>query len=109
MDEVFSNKTIVMILSKLMEEKGVLCLHLLAKPKEVQQGFSINIGDKELYWIEDFIQRMCRIKNPDLLNKGKGKFLGKAAIKGLTDNSTSRGVLPQAIRTFRNALGFDDL
>jgi hypothetical protein len=31
-------------------------LHLLAKPKETQRGFSINIGDKELYWIEDFIQ-----------------------------------------------------
>ncbi len=107
--EVFNNKNMVMILDKLLGERGVLCLHLLARPKEAQRGFSINISDKELYWLEDFIQQMCRIKNPDLYNIGKSRFLLKAAIEGLTDNSTHRGKFPEHIRTFRNALGFDDL
>ena len=104
--EVFNDRNTVMIFKHLMEPKGVLCLHFLAKPKETQRGFSINISDKELYWIEDFIQQMCRIKNPDLLNIGKSKFLLKAAIESITDNSTSKG---EHVRTFRNALGFDDL
>ena len=69
-------------------------------------NYSRSPSDKELYWIEDFIQQMCRIKNPDLLNIGKSKFLLKAAIEGITDNSTSKG---EHVRTFRNALGFDDL
>jgi len=100
--EVFSKKNIVMIDHYF--GKGVLCLHLLAKPNP-QRGFSINISGKELYWIEDFIQQMCRMKNPELRNIGKSKFLLKAAIEGITDNTSSRG---ERVRTFRNALGFDD-
>ena len=62
----------------------MLCLHLLAKPKPTQKGFTINISDKQLYWIEDYIQQTCRIKNPYLLNIGKSKFLLKTAIEGIT-------------------------
>ena len=104
--EVFNDRNTVMIFKHFIEERGVLCLHLLAKPKETQRGFSINVSDKELFWIEDFIQQMCRIKNPYLLNIGKSKFLLKTAIEGITDNTTSRG---EHVRTFRNALGLDDL
>ena len=102
--EVFNDRNTVMIFKHFLPERGVLCLHLLAKPKETQRGFSINIGDKELYWIEDFIQQTCRIKNPDLLNIGKSKFLIKTAIEGITDSTASRG---EHVRTFRNALGID--
>jgi hypothetical protein len=103
--EVFNDRNTVMIFKHFLEERGVLCLHLLAKPKETQRGFSINISDKELYWIEDYIQQTCRIKNPYLLNIGKSRFLLKTAIEGITDNSASRG---EHVRTFRNALGIDD-
>jgi hypothetical protein len=102
--EVFSNKNLVMILSKLLEEKGVLCLHLLAKPKVAQRGFSKNINGKELFWIEDFIQQMCRIKNPDLLNVGKSSFLLRTAIAGITDGNPGRS---SEVKSFRNAIGLD--
>ena len=49
-------------------------LHLSAKPKPTQKGFTINISDKQLYWIEDYIQQTCRIKNPYLLHIGKSNF-----------------------------------
>jgi hypothetical protein len=84
----------------------VLCLHLLARPKETQRGFSKEVGHKELYWIEDFIQQMCRIKNPELCNVAKSVFLLKTSIEGLTDGTPVRGV---RIQSFRNALGIDDI
>jgi hypothetical protein len=95
----------VMILSRLLAERGVLCLHLLAKPKDAQRGFSKDVSTKELFWLEDFIQQMCRMKNPDLCNIGKSTFLLKAAIEGLTDGTAARGA---HIHTFRNALGIDN-
>jgi hypothetical protein len=70
-----------------------------------KRGFSINISDKELFWIEDYIQQTCRIKNPYLLNIGKSKFLLKTAIEGITDDHVVRG---ENVRTFRNVLGIDD-
>jgi hypothetical protein len=103
--EVFNDRNTVMIFKHFLPKRGVLCLHLLAKPKETQKGFSINISDKELYWLEDYIQQTCRIKNPDLLNIGKSKFLLKTAIEGITDSTASRG---EHVRTFKNALGLDD-
>lgn len=42
--EVFTDRNMLMILAKLTEEHGVLCLHLLAKPKQAQRGFSTNGG-----------------------------------------------------------------
>jgi hypothetical protein len=103
--EVFTDRNMLMIIAKLTKEHGVLCLHLLAKPKSGQRGFSTNIRGKELYWIEDFIQQTCRMKNPELYNLGKSRFLLKTAIEGITDGSASRG---EHITTFRNALGIDD-
>ena len=103
--EVFNDRNTVMIFKHFLEERGVLCLHLLAKPKATQRGFSLNIDDKELFWIEDYIQQTCRIKNPYLLNIGKSKFLLKTAIEGITDAASSRG---EHVKTFRNALGIDN-
>jgi hypothetical protein len=103
--EVFNDRNTVMIFKHFLEERGVLCLHLLAKPKPAQQGFTTNVSDKELFWIEDYIQQTCRIKNPYLLNIGKSKFLLRTAIEGITDSAHSRG---DHVRTFRNALGIDD-
>jgi hypothetical protein len=103
--EVFTDRNMLMILDRLTEVHGVLCLHLLAKPRTEQRGFSTNISGKELYWIEDFIQQTCRMKNPELFNLGNRKFLLKTAIEGITDGSASRG---EHVRTFRNALGIND-
>jgi hypothetical protein len=103
--EVFNDRNTVMIFKHFMDERGVLCLHLLAKPKAMQRGFSIGVSDKELFWLEDYIQQTCRIKNPYLLNIGKSKFLLRTAIQGITDNTSGRG---ENVKTFRNALGIDD-
>jgi hypothetical protein len=104
--EVFNDRNLLTILTNLARERGVLCLHLLARPKETQRGFSKDIGEKELYWIEDFIQQMCRMKNPDLCNIAKSTFLLKTSIEGLTDGTPNRS---SRIQTFRNALGIDDI
>lgn len=82
----------------------MLCLHLLARAKSKQKGFSINIDIKESFWLEDYIQQTCRIKNPYMLNIGKSKFLLKTSIEGITDNTTGRG---ENVRSFRNALGIE--
>jgi hypothetical protein len=37
--EVFNDRNTVMIFKHFLDERGVLCLHLLAKPKITQRGF----------------------------------------------------------------------
>jgi hypothetical protein len=104
--EVFNDRNLLRIITTIAKDRGVLCLHLLARPKDVQKGFSKDISDKELYWIEDFIQQMCRMKNPDLCNIAKSTFLLKASIEGLTDGTTHRS---DRIKSFRNAVGIEDI
>jgi len=53
--EVFNDRNTVMIFKHFLEERGVLCLHLLARAKQKQKGFSINIDTTELFWLEDYI------------------------------------------------------
>ena len=60
--EVFNNNNLVKILNNFAREKGTLCLHLLAKPKDVNAGFS-NIRTKTLLWTEMFLLLLCRKKN----------------------------------------------
>jgi hypothetical protein len=62
--EVFAVRNMLMILDKLKEEHGILCLHLLARPKGIQRGFTKNVSGKELYWIEDFIQQTVSHEKP---------------------------------------------
>jgi hypothetical protein len=93
--EVFNDRNLLTIITTIARERGVLCLHLLARPKETQRGFSKDVGEK-----------MCRMKNPDLCNVAKSTFLLKTSIEGLTDGTSHRG---ERIQSFRNALGIDDL
>jgi len=104
--EVFNDRNLLRIITTISPNRGVLCLHLLAKPKLQQKGFSKDVDDKELFWIEDFIQQMCRMKNPDLCNISKATFLLKASIEGLTDGTTHRS---DRIKSFRNAVGVEDI
>ena len=104
--EVFNDRNLLRIITTITKDRGVLCLHLLARPKDVQRGFSKDISDKELYWLEDFIQQMCRMKNPDLCNIAKSTFLLKASIEGLTDGTSHRS---DRIKSFRNAVGIEDI
>jgi len=104
--EVFNDRNLLRIITTIAKDTGVLCLHLLARPKDVHRGFSKDISDKELYWIEDFIQQMCRMKNPDLCNISKSTFLLKASIEGLTDGTSHRS---DRIKSFRNAVGIEDI
>jgi hypothetical protein len=104
--EVFNDRNALTIITTLAKERGVLRLHLLARPKEMQRGFSKDVDGKELYWIEDFIQQMCRVKNPDLCNVAKSTFLLKTSIEELTDGTAIRG---SRIQSFRNALGIDNI
>jgi hypothetical protein len=105
-EEVFNDRNVLRIITTISPNRGVLCLHLLAKPKEQRRGFSKDIDDKELFWIEDFLQQMCRMKNPDLCNISKATFLLKASIEGLTDGTSHRS---DRIKSFRNVVGVEDI
>ena len=46
--EVFTDRNMLMIRDRLVKEHGILCLHLLAKPKAEQRGFSQDISGREV-------------------------------------------------------------
>jgi hypothetical protein len=106
--EVFTDRNMLMIRDRLVNEHGVLCLHLLENQKQSGEDFHKTSVVESCTWIEDFIQQMCRIKNPEFFNLSKSKFLLKAAIEGITDGTANPGIPPERIRTFRKAIGFDD-
>ena len=105
--EVFSFKNKVMILGPLSYQRGVLCLHLLAKPKDTQDGFSKAISKKTLFWTELFLIQMCSNKNPDLQNVISKPFIKTTAIANITDGLKTMGPPPVRTKTFRNAIGVD--
>jgi hypothetical protein len=107
--EVFSAKNKVMILGPLSYERGVLCLHLLAKPNDANGGFSKDISEKTLLWTETFLIQLCHRKNPDLQNSMGSQFIKTTAIANITDNFRAKGPPAEPTRTFRNAIGIDDV
>jgi hypothetical protein len=94
----------VKILDQFVNEKGTLFLHLLAKPKEHNVGFS-TVRSKTLIWTEMFLLLLCRNKNPEILNIAGHKFLEDCGLEGVT--YPSKGTRGKNIKTFRNALGID--
>jgi hypothetical protein len=102
--EVFNPSNVVKILNNFVPKKGRLCLHLLAKPKDNNVGF-YRSGKRSLLWTEMFLLMLCRKKNPEILNIAGHAFLKDCAIEGVTYPSRGRG---KTIKTFRNALGFDN-
>ena len=102
--EVFNNNNLVKILNDFAKEKGTLCLHLLAKPNDLNTGF-FSVRLKVLLWTEMFVLLMCRKKNPDIANIMGKPFLEDAGIENITDASKGKGA---NIRTFRNVLGLDN-
>jgi len=101
--EVFNSNNVVKILNDFVPKIGKLNLHLLAKPKDSNEGF-YRSSRKSLLWTEMFLLMMCRKKNPEILNIVGHSFLEDCAIEGITYPSKGTG---KTIKTFRNALGFD--
>jgi hypothetical protein len=99
--ECFSNHILVKILDRFARKKGTLYLHLLAKPKDHNVGFS-TVHRRALLWSEMFLLLLCRKKNPKILNITGHAFLEDCAIEGITDPCKGRG---KNIKTFRNAVG----
>lgn len=91
---------------KLASHKGTLCLHFLAKPNAKHKGYSTNISDKCMSWVEVFVLFVCRQKNIAMLNKSHTKFLDTVEIDGVTKNFR-KGKPSDALVSFRNALGFE--
>lgn len=107
--EVFNAKNKVMILGPLSKQRGVLCLHFLAKPNGVNSGFSKNVSKKTLIWTEMFLIQLCMRKNPELLNLKGAQFLETTSIESVTDGIPTKGPSANRIKTFRNAIGIDNL
>ena len=101
--EVFNPPNVVKILNCFMPKKGELCVHLLAKPRDINVGFSA-ISKKTLLWTEMFILLLCRKKNPEILNIAGHAFLENCGMEGITSPSRGNG---KSIKTFRIALGID--
>jgi hypothetical protein len=102
-NEVFNSANVVKILASFVPEKGTLCLHLLAKPKDTNLGF-YRSHEKSLLWLEMFILLLCRRKNPEILNIVGRAFLENCGIEGITYPTKRKH---KAIKTFRNALAIE--
>jgi len=101
--EVFNPPNVVKILNDFAPKRGELCVHLLAKPRDSNAGFSA-INKKTLLWTEMFLLLLCRKKNPEILNIVGHSFLENCGMEGITSPCKGRS---NSIKTFRNALGID--
>jgi hypothetical protein len=101
--EVFNSANVVKILHRLVPDRGTLCLHLLAKPKDTNIGF-YRSHKKSLLWTEMFILLLCRRKNPEILNIVGRALLENCGIEGITYPAKGKR---EPIKTFRNALAIE--
>ncbi|REF87901.1 hypothetical protein DES32_1538 [Methylovirgula ligni] len=101
--EVFNNANLTKILGDWRGIKGTLCIHLLARPKDKQKGFSTNVSKEVLKYLERLILAWGRKKNPKMLNIAHAKFLDSVEIEDITTNF-SKGKARQPISSFRNAI-----
>jgi hypothetical protein len=65
--EVLNKANCLKISHDLKDKRGVLCVHLIAQPKNTHRGFSVNVSPERLHWIERFLIFLCRRKNVVLL------------------------------------------
>lgn len=102
--EVFNRNNLLKIANDWRTAKGTICIHLLAKPKPSQRGFSTRISADELRWLEVMLIFSGRRKNPDLLNKKHMKFLDSVQIRHVTSSERLRGKRPERVSSFLNAV-----
>jgi hypothetical protein len=93
--EVLSNANCLKIAHDLKGKRGVLCVHLIAQPKNTHPGFSVNVSPERLRWIERFLIFLCRRKNDKLLNKSHTAFLNSVKIIGLSGKITKGNPRPK--------------
>jgi hypothetical protein len=80
------------------------CIHVLAKRKNKQKGFSKSIDDTWLQSLESLMIFICRRKNPKLANKKHTAWLDGIGIKGITASGKFPGQPPLAIQTLKNVM-----
>lgn len=101
--EVFNASNLNKILGDLREAKGKLCVHLVARPKNKQKGFSIDVSKEVLRYLERLILSYGLRKNQEMLNKAHTKFLDSVEIENVT-GKIFQGKASPAVRSFRNAI-----
>jgi hypothetical protein len=101
--EVFNAPNVVKILRYFVPDKGKLCLHLLAKPKDNNVGF-FHSDKRSLLFTEMFLLLLCRRKNPDILNIVGHAFLENCGIEGITYPAKGPST---ALKTFRNTVAIE--
>jgi hypothetical protein len=102
--EVFASHNRERIYHHWKYEKGAIVVHLLAKPKRVQKGFSRNIPKDWLSALEALLIFVCRRNNKKLSNKKHTKWLDGIGIAGITGVEKRRGKPPKEIQTFKKVL-----
>jgi hypothetical protein len=102
--EVFNAQNNNKIAYHWRDQKGTIILHLLAKPKGVQKGFSKGINPDWLRSLEVLLIFMCRRKNRNLANKIHTTFLDGIGIDGITNVKKRLGKPHKAVSTLVNAL-----
>jgi hypothetical protein len=100
--DVFNKNNLLNIATKL-HGSGALTIHLLAKPKKKQKGFSTIISQDVTRWVEIFVLFLGRAKNEYMWNKAHTRFLEDTEIEGVT-GSFSTGPTAKNVATFMNAL-----
>ncbi len=101
---VFSDDKFRTTMKYIIENKGHLTIHLLVRPKPVQEGFAV-ISEDDLEYLETFCIMCALRKNENLTNVSKTRFVERILIPGITGNS-GQGKPTSATLTLRNIFAF---
>ncbi|MBL8591009.1 MAG: hypothetical protein JNK46_20930 [Methylobacteriaceae bacterium] len=98
---VFSDDKFRTTIKYFNENKGVMTVLLLARPKPVQEGFAV-ITDEELDFLETFCILCALRKNENITNISKTRMAERMRIPGLT-GTFRQGHPGTAVQTLLNS------
>ena len=102
--EIFSDSNLRKYHSYLSTKNGSLTVHLLAKPRALQKGYSTNISKEKLLWLERLLILLCQHQNDALLNLVGAPFLEDISIENVL-GKFRQGGRARAVETFIDAIG----
>ena len=80
---VFSDDKFRTTIRYIIENRGLLTIHLLARRKPIQAGFAV-ISEDDLEYLETFCIMCALRKNEKLTNVSKTRFVERILIPGIT-------------------------
>ena len=102
--EIFNDSNLLKYHSYFNERRGALTVHLLAKPRALQRGYSTNISKEKLLWLERLLILLCQHQNDALINRVGSPFLEDISIENVL-GIFRQGGKAKAVETFIDAIG----